>query len=255
MPAIVRWSSSASPIPRVGSSWRRRRRKLRLVELGGQDVGPEAGQPLVEARARLGHQLEHRTAELDGVLPVAADHEPGRRRRRAGRAHPPRARHAQVRVDHQVALEADEQVLAVGVDRPHDPPAQPLGPAVAAEPRVRRGDLVRHLVLKDGSDAIRQVVDRVAFRHPLRVRAARADHTGDESRGWRACPCSGGSPPWAWSSWPRSGSRSGSCSSTRSSSARRSRPSSNARVIAQVGRPDPAPARRPALPEHARAAQ
>src|SRR3712207_7579624 len=41
------------------------------------------------------------------------------------------------------ALEAQEQVLAVGVDRADGAPGEPLRPAVAAETGVRRGDLVR----------------------------------------------------------------------------------------------------------------
>ena len=60
IPAIVRWSSSASPIGRVGSSSRRRRRNFALVELAGEDVRAEAGDPLVQPGARVGHQLQHR---------------------------------------------------------------------------------------------------------------------------------------------------------------------------------------------------
>ena len=178
MPAIVRWSSRASPIPRVGSSCRSRRRNSASSSSLGQDVGPERGQPLVEARARLGHQLQHRAAELDHVLPVMAHHEPGGGRRGAFRPHPPGAGHAQVRVDDQVALEADEEVLAVDVDRAHRAPAQALGPAVAAEARVRRRDLVRHAALQDRPDAACRVVDGVALRHGFRVRVVRRSHGG-----------------------------------------------------------------------------
>ena len=55
----------------------------------------------------------------------------------------------------EVALEAQEQVLAVGVDRVHRAPGQPLGPAVGAEARVRRADLVRHAALEHGPDPAR----------------------------------------------------------------------------------------------------
>ena len=81
IPAIVRWSSSASPIGRVGSSSRSRRRNARLVELGREDVRPEAGDPAVEARARVGHQLEHRPVELQHLALAAADPQPRRARR------------------------------------------------------------------------------------------------------------------------------------------------------------------------------
>ena len=55
----------------------------------------------------------------------------------------------------EVALEAQEEVLAVGVDRAHRAPGQPLGPAVAPEARVRRGDLVGHVALEHRPDAAR----------------------------------------------------------------------------------------------------
>ena len=47
-----------------------------LVELGGEDVRPEAGDPLVEARARVGHQLQHGAVDLGDELVAAADHQP-----------------------------------------------------------------------------------------------------------------------------------------------------------------------------------
>ena len=68
MPATLRWSSSASPMPRVGSSSRRRRRKRRSSNSSARMSGPSAREPLVEARARVGHQLEHRAVELDHLV-------------------------------------------------------------------------------------------------------------------------------------------------------------------------------------------
>jgi hypothetical protein len=47
-----------------------------LVELLGHDVRPELCDAAVDARARVGHQLEHRTAELHYLVIVRADHEP-----------------------------------------------------------------------------------------------------------------------------------------------------------------------------------
>ena len=55
--------------------------------------------------------------------------------------------HAQVRVQRQVALEADEQVLAVRVHRAHGAPVEPLGPAVHRVAGLRRLD--RHDRLAD----------------------------------------------------------------------------------------------------------
>ena len=48
MPAMIRWSIRASPIGRVGSSSRSRRRNSCLVELGREDVRAEAGDPPVQ---------------------------------------------------------------------------------------------------------------------------------------------------------------------------------------------------------------
>ena len=90
---------------------------------GVEHVGSERGQPAVEAGARVGHQLEHRPVELDHLVLGGADHQPGPPRRAApALAAPvdaPPPGHAQVRVQRQVALEADEEVLAARVDRAH----------------------------------------------------------------------------------------------------------------------------------------
>ena len=54
-----------------------------VVELGGEDVGPEAGDALVEARPRLRHQLEHGAVELHDL---GAARGAGRARRRGASA-------------------------------------------------------------------------------------------------------------------------------------------------------------------------
>ena len=129
---------------RVGSSSRRRRRNF--SSSNGRcrdDVRAEAGEARVGAHARRGHQLEHRPVELHHLVVAVADHQPGgaRRARPALPAleHAPGAGHAQVRVDDEPALEAQEQVLA-DAPRPRRPcdPASRSRPAIAAEPRVRR---------------------------------------------------------------------------------------------------------------------
>ncbi len=72
MPATLRWSSSASPIGRVWSSARSRAQEpLGRSNSRRQHVGPERGQPLVEPRPPLGHQLEQRAVELDHLVVAA----------------------------------------------------------------------------------------------------------------------------------------------------------------------------------------
>ena len=169
IPARFCWRSSASPIGRVGSSSRSRRRKRSWSNSGARMSGPRPREALVEARARLRHELEHGAVELQHAAIAAAQEEP----QRAGGAggalvagqHAPGAAHAQVRVDGQVALEAQEEVLAVGVHGGHGAAGEPLGPAVAPEARVRRGQLVRHVAGQHRADAVRRVVDGVALGH------------------------------------------------------------------------------------------
>ena len=50
----------------------------------------------------------------------------------------------QVRVEHELALEVQEQVLAVRLHARTPPAGQPLGPAVAGDGGLRSEDLVRH---------------------------------------------------------------------------------------------------------------
>ena len=143
------WSSPAQPA-----------QKPPVVELLGQHVGPERGQPLVEAGPALGHQLEQRPVEFHDLVARRAQHEPGA----AGRAPPPppggvdapHADHPEVRVQHQVAFEAQEQMLTVGVDAIHRSPAQPLGPAVQRVTRVRSRDLRDRPPARGGSAARRR---------------------------------------------------------------------------------------------------
>ncbi len=169
MPATLRWSSRASPSGRVGSSPRTRARNEREVELGGQHVGAERGEALIEARAPFGHELEQRAVELDHLVSGSAEHDPRTALRAAppspGPVHPPRPRHSQVRVQNEAALEAQEQMLAVRVDTLDGSPGQPLGPAVESVPGVGSADLLRDVALEDGADAVGRPGDRVALRH------------------------------------------------------------------------------------------
>ena len=264
MPAIVRWSSRASPIPRVGSSCRSRRRNSASSSSVGQDVGPEGGEPLVEARARLGHQLEHRAAELDHVLPVAG----------ASRARPTDGAGPSGRTRQEPVMRRCEwmtrspskrrkRCLPWASTERTDAPGQPLGPAVAAEARVRRRDLVRHVPFEHRPDPA------APRSGSCRPRACHAQGTGGRDCGTDQCGRSirvvrhgcarlparavhRHGPPRRGRARPRA---SGSCSSTRSSSARWSAPSSNAQVIAAGRRPAAASTRRPALSDLAQAPQ
>jgi hypothetical protein len=68
-------------------------------------------------------------------------------------------------VDQQSAFEAQEQVLAVGVDAGDGAAFEAFRPAVAPEARVRRLDRVRDPAFEDGPDPVGGVVDGVALRH------------------------------------------------------------------------------------------
>ena len=70
-----------------------------------------------------------------------------------------------MRVQREVSLEAHEQVLAVGIDRAHRAPREPLRPAVERVARVRREDLLGNATREHRADARRGVVNRVALGH------------------------------------------------------------------------------------------
>ena len=176
IPHRLRWSRRASPIPRVGSSSRRRRRKAASSKGSARMSGPEVRDPPVEARARVGHQLEHRSAELDDLVLLGADHEPGAARRLApapaALVHAPPAVHAEMGVERQVAVEAYEQVFALRVHGAHGASAQALGPAVALEAPVRRLDRRDLLADQRGANPLGRGVDRVALGHASEGRGA-----------------------------------------------------------------------------------
>ncbi len=169
--------------PRVWSSARSLRRNRCGSQSSASRSRPERAQARVEAGARLGHQLQQRPVELDHLLALGAQHEPGAAGRaapaRADRMDRPGAGHAQVGVERQVALEAQEEVLAVRVDAEHAPPCQPLGPAVGGVARVRRADLVRHLALQHRADPSRGAQNRVPFGHPTKGTRRRAARVND----------------------------------------------------------------------------
>ena len=91
-PATVRWSRSASPIGRVGSSSRRRRRKRSRSNSGARTSGPRAASCWSNRARDGGHQLEHRAVELHDLVALGAEDEP-----RAARRAPPALTRARTR--------------------------------------------------------------------------------------------------------------------------------------------------------------
>ena len=151
IPAMLRWSSSASPIGRVRivgaqpceESARRvkRRAPARRARAppgaGRTGCGPRSATPAAARRTAPPRCRRRATPAMRATLrspPPAALF-----------VHAPDATHAQMRVDHEVALEAQEQVLAVRVDACDGPPRQALRPAVLPVARVWRSNLIGHL--------------------------------------------------------------------------------------------------------------
>ena len=140
-----------------------------VVELGGEDVGPEAGDALVEAGPRLRHQLEHGAVELHDLGAGAAQHEPGGARAAVQRCPPRTTRHEPVirRCEWIVSPPSKRRnrCLPWASTSLHRAARQALRPAVAPEARVRGRELVGHVALQHRPDAARGVVDRVALGH------------------------------------------------------------------------------------------
>src|SRR5437868_6876809 len=80
---------------------------------------------------------------------------------RATAVDPPAAAHSEVGVERQVAVEADEQVLAAGVDRSNGTAGEPLGPVIEGVPRLRSLDLADRPAHERLAHSARGVVDRV----------------------------------------------------------------------------------------------
>src|ERR1700733_91822 len=143
--------------------------KALVVELVGQHVGAERGEPLIEPRPRVRHQLEQWPVELHHLVLPHPEYDPGAPRRAppppARAVHAPNADHAEVRVEHDVALETEEQVLAVGIDAHDRATCQPLGPAVERVAGLWRLDLIGYAPLEDGANPVGRVGDRVALGH------------------------------------------------------------------------------------------
>ena len=150
------------------------------VERRREDVGSELGEATVETPPRLGEQLEQRSVELNHGRMLAAQHEPRSPRRSlpalAIGMDAPGAGHPQVRMDAEIAFEAEEKVLAVCTHLFDDAASEALGPAIGREAGMRRLDHVRRDALDDGADPVRGVTDRVALRHQAAIPVLRRCH-------------------------------------------------------------------------------
>ena len=122
IPARARWSSSASRDRHPGAR-RVAQAADRLVgiEIGRQQVRPEPPERRVERLGALLEELHDRGVEADRDRARDLDDEPGAPGRPApALARPvavPRAVHPQVGPDLEAVVEADQQVLAEGLDR------------------------------------------------------------------------------------------------------------------------------------------
>ena len=70
-------------------------------------------------------------------------------------------------VQDEVALEAQEEMLAMGVDRADRAIRKALGPAVHRVAALRGDDLVGHAALEHGAHAVGGVANGVALGHAL----------------------------------------------------------------------------------------
>jgi hypothetical protein len=134
------------------------------VEVGrvSEDVGPEA---LDDVTA----QLEHRSVPLHRLVLSATENEPGSPdQARPTPTHRPPSLHAQVAPQDDPALEAEQQVLADGLDTLEAATIQPLRDPLHGRPRVRTLDL--DPLADENSQAPRYAVNRVALGHSKRIR-------------------------------------------------------------------------------------
>src|SRR5262249_12926858 len=112
------------------------------VEVRGEDVGTEPGQLRVDRDATREQGAQGRATELDRLVALATEDDPGRGARPApagpARVDVPAAAHPQMAVKDKVA-EVEEEVLAVGADALQGAAVEapdPSGPSA----RVRRRD-------------------------------------------------------------------------------------------------------------------
>ena len=172
MPAAIRWSSNTSATGWSGRGVAIDPRqhgvevRVRITQVG-TEVVDRRRTAVAHERADRGRGVTERVAVGDG------EHDP-QLRTRLRRAHTrhrrPPAAHAEVRVEREVAVELDQQVLAdrvhrldqlSGTRREHERPAEP--------------DVFEPLALEQRRDALLRVTERVSLGHPGEA----------TTRGWR----------------------------------------------------------------------
>jgi hypothetical protein len=147
-------------------------KKQRRIEARAEYIRPEAGEASIRAQAQIAHELEDGTVELDDLPCLGAQHQPSSMARAAPRpatfVHTPHAAHAQVRVQGEVSLEADQQVLAARIRAANRATRESLGPALGLVAQLRGEDLIGHMARERRIDASSGMVDGVALGHPCK---------------------------------------------------------------------------------------
>ena len=112
-------------------------------------------------------ELEHRAVPENGLGLSAAEDEPGHSPSGGpvSRQELPTPLHAEVTAQDEPVLEAQEEVLADGLDLHELAPVEPLGDAGQARARMRRLDL--ELLADEHLQVARRPMERVAFGHTV----------------------------------------------------------------------------------------
>ena len=167
----VRWSSSASPIGRVGSSSRSRRRKRRSSKLGREDVGAEAARCAGRSGVR-DSVISSSTGPSNWTTSRSprAQHEPGARAASAASAGRAARRATSRSCAGASGSSGRPRSAGTGACRGRRRPAPRGRRAARASGRgAKRGcgvrELVGHVALEHRADPVRRVVDRVALGH------------------------------------------------------------------------------------------
>ena len=175
IPAIARWSSSASAISRSSrdGSWSRRIASSTSTGSASRS-GPSFESDGCSGLRPLLEQLDHRGVEAHGDRARHLDHERRPARGPApGLARPvavPRAAHPEVRPDLEPVVEPDQQVLAHRVDGRDRRSDEPLD-LRSRRPRPCPGDLAADQVRTQSRGG---AGERVALGHGLSAPAGRA---------------------------------------------------------------------------------
>ena len=167
---MICWSSSTSPISRPVAKPPHALARLGELEAGAQRVGPEAPKGRIVSQLRLAGQAQDLAAGLSGHREAGRQPQPRHAVREPPvRGDPPAPVHPQMAVDHSVAGEVGQQMLATGLGALERAALQLGGATVERRARVRR---VGELELAAGERAVESVggaMDRVALGHPTKL--------------------------------------------------------------------------------------